>query len=97
MTDPDVVDADGTSNQQDGDGADTPKDTDLPREVVDEVERLTSSVPRSTKTRSRPTKIDPMNCSTSTTSRRESATMTATMSWYSIPKGGGRRRRLGKH
>jgi len=41
MTDPDVVDADGTSNQQDGDGADTPKDTDLPREVVDEVERLT--------------------------------------------------------
>ncbi|QLK26277.1 rnhA operon protein [Natrinema zhouii] len=41
MTDPNAVEADGEDNQQDGDGADNLKDTDLPREVVDEVERLT--------------------------------------------------------
>ncbi|MFC6767754.1 DUF7108 family protein [Natrinema soli] len=40
MTDPNAVDADGAGDRG-GDGADAPNDTELPREVADEVERLT--------------------------------------------------------
>jgi len=41
MTDPNAVDADATGDQQGGDDTTEPNETDLPREVVDEVERLT--------------------------------------------------------
>ena len=40
MTDPNAVDADGTADERNGDGDDS-NGTELPRGVVDEVERLT--------------------------------------------------------
>ncbi|WP_226041815.1 rnhA operon protein [Natrinema sp. DC36] len=41
MTDSNAADADGAGDQQGGDGPDAPNDMELPREAVDEVERLT--------------------------------------------------------
>ncbi|PGF17835.1 rnhA operon protein [Natrinema sp. CBA1119] len=41
MTDPNAVDADASGDQQGGDDATDPSKSDIPREVVDEVERLT--------------------------------------------------------
>ncbi|ELZ09746.1 hypothetical protein C478_16242 [Natrinema thermotolerans DSM 11552] len=41
MTDPNAIDADGAADERDGDATDDEPDGDLPRGVVDEVERLT--------------------------------------------------------